>query len=111
MGWQETKVEAISGQRLDHRAHLRRPQRAVDADEERIGVLDRDAEGLDRLAREIAPAPVHRGEREPERQLHPELGEDVVGGAIAALQLRVSKIVSIRNRSTPPSTSARICST
>ena len=54
---------------LDERTHLGRPERAVDADDERPRVLDRDPERLDRLAGEVAAAVVDRGEREPERQL------------------------------------------
>ena len=49
--------------------HLGRAERAVDADDERLGVLDRDPERVRRLAREVASAPVDRREREPEREL------------------------------------------
>ncbi|OIQ72029.1 hypothetical protein GALL_463520 [mine drainage metagenome] len=38
----------------DVRAHQLGPQRAVQADRERLGVLDRVPEGLDRLARQGA---------------------------------------------------------
>ena len=54
---------------LDERPHLLRAERAVDADDERLRVLDRRPERLDRLPREVAPAHVDRGEREPERKL------------------------------------------
>ena len=54
---------------LEKRPHLRRPERAVDAHDERLGVLDRDPERLRGLAREVPSAPVDRGERQPERDL------------------------------------------
>ena len=60
---------------LEERPHLGRAERAVDSDDERLCVLDRDPERLGRLAGQIAPAPVDGGEREPER----ELGRDVTG--------------------------------
>ena len=92
---------------LQERPHLGRAERAVHPDDERLGVLDRDPERVRRLAGEVAPAPVDRGEREPER----DLGRDVDGAAtIAALAFSVSKIVSTRSRSTPPSRRAAICS-
>ena len=69
---------------LDERAHLRRPERAVDADHERARVLDRDPERLDRLAREVAAALVDGGEREPERQL----GRDVLRGGDRRLRVQ-----------------------
>ena len=49
--------------------HLGRTERAVDPDDERLGVLDGDPERVRRLAREVAPAPVDRREGEPEREL------------------------------------------
>ena len=64
-----------AGQPLQERPHLGRAERAVDADDERPGVLDRDPERLRGLPRQVAPAPVDRGERDPERQL----GRDVRG--------------------------------
>src|SRR5436190_9783472 len=54
---------------FDKRPHLRGAERAVDADDERLRVLDREPEGLDGLAREVATALVDRGERDPEGQL------------------------------------------
>src|SRR5262249_53619959 len=54
---------------LDKRAHLGGAERAVDADDERLGVLDREPEGLDGLAREVPTAAVDRRERDPERQV------------------------------------------
>src|SRR4029453_19291281 len=54
---------------LDERTHLRRSERAVDSDDERLGLLDREPEGLDRLAREVAAGAVDRREGDPERQL------------------------------------------
>ena len=59
---------------LEERAHLARAERAVDADDQRPGVLDGHPERLRRLAREIAAAAVDRGEREPERQLRRDVG-------------------------------------
>ena len=59
---------------LDEGAHLARSERAVDPDDQRPRVLDRHPEGLRRLPREIAPAPVDRGERQPERQLRCDIG-------------------------------------
>ena len=55
------------GERLDRGPHLARPERAVDADEDRVGVRDARPERLDRLARERAPAPVDDRDRDPER--------------------------------------------
>ena len=54
---------------LDERPHLGAAERAVDADDERLRVLDRDPERLDGLRGEVPAAAVDRGEREPERQL------------------------------------------
>jgi hypothetical protein len=61
------------GELLDERAHLARAERAVDADDQRVRVLDRRPERIDRLPGEVAAAPVDGGEGEPERQL----GRDV----------------------------------
>ena len=72
----ERRGDAREG--LDDRPDLRSAERAVDADEERVSMLDRDVEGLDGLPREVAPAPVHGGEREPKRQLASLRAEDVV---------------------------------
>ena len=54
---------------LEERPHLGRAERAVHADDERLGMLDGDPERIGRLAREVASAAVDGGEREPERQL------------------------------------------
>ncbi len=64
-----TQVGATSREVLHERPHLGGAERAVDPDDERLRVLDRDPERLDRLAGEVAAAPVDGGEREPERQL------------------------------------------
>ncbi len=53
----------------DVRAHLLRAERAVDADDERIRMLDRVPERLDRLAGERPPGEVDDRDRDPERQL------------------------------------------
>ncbi len=88
------------GQGLHVRAHLRRAERAVDADDQRVGVLDGDPPRLDGLpgqrpAREV-------DDRSPTATAAAP-GASARAAAIAALQLSVSKIVSIRRRSTPPS--------
>ena len=92
---------------LEERPHLGRAERAVHADDERLGVLDGDPEGVGRLTRQVASALVDGGEREPERQLG---RDDRCAATIAAFAFSVSKIVSMSRRSTPPSRSARICS-
>ena len=58
-----------AGQALHVRPHLRRAERAVDADDQRIGMLDRDPERLDCLPGQVAPGDVDGGEREPARNL------------------------------------------
>ena len=50
-------------------AHLRRAERAVDPHGERLGVLDRDPEGVHRLAREGATAAIDDGHGDDERDL------------------------------------------
>ena len=54
---------------LHEGTHLRGAERAVHADDQRLRMLDREPERLDRLAGEVAPALVDRREREPQRQL------------------------------------------
>src|SRR5438874_1551840 len=56
----------------------KRAERAVDARDERLGMLDREPERLDGLAGEVAPALVDGGEGEPERQLRRDVprGDD-----------------------------------
>ena len=54
---------------LDEGPHLGGAERAVDADDQRVRVLDGEPERLDRLPGEVAAALVDRREREPERQL------------------------------------------
>ncbi len=54
---------------LEERPHLGRAERAVDADDERLGVLDGDPERIRGLPGEVAAALVDCGEREPEREL------------------------------------------
>ena len=53
----------------DVRPHLVRAERAVDADDQRLGVLDRGPERLDRLPGERAAGEVDDRGRDPERQL------------------------------------------
>jgi hypothetical protein len=57
-----------AAQGLEVRAHLRGAERAVDADRERLRVLDGDPERLRRLTRERPAAPV--GDRDGEHQRH-----------------------------------------
>ena len=72
------------GQILDEGAHLRRPERAVDADDERLSMLDRKPERLNGLAGEVAAAPVDGGEGEPQRQLR----RDVLRGHDRGLRVQ-----------------------
>src|SRR5439155_26731402 len=51
---------------LDERPHLRRAERAVDADNERVRMLDRQPERVDGLSRQIAAAAIDRREGDPE---------------------------------------------
>ena len=69
---------------LEERPHLGRAERAVHADDERLGVLDGDPEGIGRLTRQVAPALVDGGEREPER----ELGRDDARGDDRGLRVQ-----------------------
>ena len=62
---------------FEKRAHLGCAERAVDADDEGLGVLDRDPERVRRLSGEVAPALVDRREGQPERELrHRFAGSD-----------------------------------
>ena len=54
---------------FQERPHLRRAERAVDADDERIRVLDGDPERLHRLPRQVPARAVDRRERDPEREV------------------------------------------
>ena len=58
--------------------HLACAERAVDADDERLCVLNRDPERFDRLRGEVPAAAVDRREREPQRQFRCSVlrGED-----------------------------------
>ena len=71
---------------LDERPHLARAERAVDAHDERLRVLDGEPERVDGLAREVAPAAVDRREGDPERQV----GRFVEGGGDR--RLRVERV-------------------
>ena len=55
------------------RAHLLGAQRAVHADDQRVGVLDRVPERLDGLARQRTPAQVDDRHRDPQRQVRGDL--------------------------------------
>ena len=59
---------------LEERPHVGRPERAVDADDQRARVLDGHPEGLRGLPGEIPAAPVDGREREPERQVGRDVG-------------------------------------
>ena len=66
------------GEIRDVGPHLLRPERTVDPDDEGVRMLDRGPEGLDRLARERAAAPVDDRDRDPQRQGLALLLEDLV---------------------------------
>ena len=68
-GWHATHVGAIAARSSTKGRISRRAERAVDADDERLRVLDRDPERLDGLRGEVPATAVDRREREPERQL------------------------------------------
>ena len=102
-GGSATRHGASARELGDVRPHLLRAERAVDADDERLGVLDRDPERLDRLARRACGP---RGRRSWPRSRAAASGAVSRAAAIAALAFSVSKIVSSSSRSTPPSTSA-----
>jgi hypothetical protein len=87
------------------RAHVARAERAVDADAERLRVLDRDVEGVERLARQRAAAAVGDRDRDHQRQAHARAPRTLLDRDDAALAFSVSKIVSSSSRSTPPSIS------
>ena len=101
-GAHEVRHVAIARQLGDVRPHLARAERAVDADDQRVGVLDRRPE-----ASIVCPLSVR-----PERSTIVTLIQSGNSGAtsraatIAAFAFSVSKIVSISSRSTPPSASA-----
>ena len=57
------------------RPHLARAERAVEADAERPGVLDRDVERVERLTRQRAAAAIGDRHRDHQRQPHAALVE------------------------------------
>ena len=69
-----------AGQLLHVVADLPRAERAVDADDQRPGVLDGRPERLERLAGERSAGEVDDRDRDPERQVEIELVEHVAGG-------------------------------
>ena len=96
---------ADARQSLDEGPHLRRAQRAVDADDERLGVLDRDPERLDGWPDRLRPL----------RSMAVKDSQSGTPGATSsrprrAFAFSVSNNVSTSSRSTPPSTSPRTCS-
>ena len=91
-------------------AHGARAERTVEADGEGLGVPDRMPEGGRRLAGERASGAVgdRAGDHDGKRRLR---SAKVSSQAkMAALAFSVSKMVSIRMRSAPPSIRPRICS-
>ena len=72
------------GQVGDVRAHLGRTERAVHADDERLGVLDRAPERLDGLPGQRPAGQVDDGHRDPQRQL----GSDLAGGGDRGLAVQ-----------------------
>ena len=69
---------------LQERAHLARTERAVDAGDQRLGVLDGRPERLDGLPGEVATAAVDGREREPAW----DVGRDVEGGGDRGLRVQ-----------------------
>ena len=57
----------------DVRPHLTGPERAVDADDQRLGVLDRRPEAVDRLPAECSAREIDDRDADPERQLRGDL--------------------------------------
>ena len=106
VGWHEMRQSRP--REVGHiRPHLLRAERADHPDDQRLGMLDRGPEGLDGLAARRTAG----GSTTVTLIQGGNCGETSRAAAIAALRLSVSKIVSIRSRSTPPSASPRICST
>ena len=86
-------------------AQLLRTERAVEPDDQRIGVADAVPERLDRLAGQRSARGVDDRPRDDQRQrASPSSSKSDWTAKIAAFALSVSKIVSIRRRSAPPST-------
>ena len=82
------------------RPHLARAERAVEADAERPGVLDRDVERVERLARQRAAAAVGDRHRDHQRQPRRRVSANTSSIATsAALAFSVSKMVSTSSRS------------
>ncbi len=70
--------------------HLVRPQAAVDPDDQRLGVLDRGPERLDRLAGEHPAGAVDDRRRDPERQIgHALAGRDDRGLGVQRVEDRL----------------------
>ena len=72
----------------DVRPHLLRAEGAVDADDQRLGMLDRGPESLDRLARERPTATVDDRDGDPERDLDALLLQDVARGHDRCLRVQ-----------------------
>ena len=75
-------------ERFDVRAQLAGAERAVDAHDQRLRVLDRRPEGVDRLPGERAAGEVDDRDRDPERDLRPLLVEDVADGGDSRLRVQ-----------------------
>ena len=92
------------------RVHQVRAERAVEADRERLHVLDRVPERLDGLRRDhrLAAAPDRRRDHDRQLACRPASNTSRMATS-AALALSESKIVSTSSRSEPPAMSARTC--
>ena len=96
---------------LDVGPHLLGTERAVEPDRQRLGVTDRLPERGRCLTGQRAAGSIGDRARDHQRQLIGRCSARARRAAtMAALALSVSKIVSISSTSTPPSTSASICS-
>ena len=77
-------MSAKPGQLGDVRAHLGGAERAVDADDQRLGVLDRAPERLDGLPGQRAAGQVDDRHRDPQRQVR----GDLAGGGDRGLRVQ-----------------------
>ena len=96
---------------LDVGPHLLGTEGAVEPDGQRLGVTDRVPERGRCLPGQRAAGAIGDRARDHQRQLIvPVLARARRAATMAALAFSVSKIVSISTTSTPPATSASICS-
>jgi hypothetical protein len=94
----------------DMRAHFLRAERAIETDRERPRMRNRIPERCRRLAGQRAARAIRDRAGNHDRQPLAALLEQFSRREDAALAFSVSKIVSIRMMSAPPSTSAFVCS-